>query len=126
MNQNNKQQPKQNLFEDGQLAKAIYLRHMSAMKAILNLGEMKFGGRDSSAYKLYKKFVMDEFYVAMTDCFSALEQSGVLQKCPCGTTIRNGYKTCPKCSGSGWCNGETLSEYMIQHGPNGPTDILPL
>lgn len=99
-------------FGDKQLAKAVYLRHMAAMKSILNLGEMKFGGRESSSYKLYKKFVMDEFYVAMGDVFESLERAGLLQKCPCGTTIRKGYsKTCPKCCGAGWCNSDNFTDF---------------
>ena len=37
------------IFEDRQLAKAIYLRQMSAMKGVLNYGEIKFGvGREAS------------------------------------------------------------------------------
>ena len=48
---------KTKLFEDRQVAKAIYLRHMVAMKELLNLGELKFGDRNSAPYKLYKKNV---------------------------------------------------------------------
>lgn len=97
---------KTKLFEDGQVAKAIYLRHMTAMKELLNLGELKFGDRASAPFKLYKKNVMDEFYNAMTEVFEAFEAAGMLQKCPCGTTIRQGYKPCDKCNGAGHCNKE--------------------
>lgn len=106
----NQKQP--NLFDDGQLAKAIYLRHMAAMKELLNLGEIKFGDRASSAYKLYKKVVMDEFYNAMSDVFDALDAAGLLQKCPCGTTIRQGYRPCDKCNGSGRCNTPEFDQML--------------
>jgi hypothetical protein len=107
------QKPRQGkpLFCDGQVAKAVYLRHMSAMKELLNLGEIKFGDRNSSAYKLYKKVTMDEFYNAMSEVFEAMERAGMLRKCPCGTSIRQGYKTCDKCNGAGHCNADELDDF---------------
>lgn len=93
---------------DKQLAKAIYLRNMSAMKSILNMGEVKFGDRDSPSYKFFKKVVMDELYNSMSTLFLELETKGLLIKCPCGTTIREGYKKCENCNGSGHCNSKSL------------------
>lgn len=101
------------MLDDGQLAKAIYLRNMAGMKEILNMGEFRIGNRESKEYKFFKKVVMDEFYNAMTDLFSKLEEKGILMKCTCGTGIRQGYKTCGKCSGSGHCNTEDFHEWMI-------------
>jgi len=95
-------------FEDGQLAKTIYLKMMSAMKEILTLGEMRIGSRDSDVYKYYKKVVMDQFYNGMSELFAALEEDGLLQKCSCGTTIRQGYKPCDLCNGAGHCNSEAF------------------
>jgi len=100
------------LFSDGQLAKAIYLRNMSAMKDILNLGEIKFGDRKSDAYRYFKKIVMDAFYTAMTDVFTALEREGLLKKCSCGASVRHGYKTCDACNGAGHCNSEEFDEWF--------------
>lgn len=97
---------KPNEHFDGQIAKAIYLRNMSGMKEILNLGEIKFGSRSSDPYKYFKKVVMDAYYTAMLDVFKGYEMEGLIQKCPCGTTIREGYKPCPKCNGAGYCNSE--------------------
>lgn len=99
-------------FTDGQVAKAIYLRHMSGMKEILNLGEIKFGDRNSDPYKYFKKVVMDAFYNAMADVFEALEREGVITQCHCGTTIREGYKSCPKCNGAGFCNSDAFSNWF--------------
>ena len=104
----------QPLFRDRQIAKAVYLRHMTAMKEVLNLGEMKFGTRESPAYKTYKKIVMDAFYNAMYDVLMAMEKEGALQKCPCGTTIRQGYQTCPKCNGAGHCNSPAFDDLIRQ------------
>ena len=100
-------------MEDGQLAKAIYLRNMAAMKEILNMGEFRIGGRESKEYKFFKKVVMDEFYNAMSELFVALEEKGVLMKCSCGTGIRQGYKPCQKCSGAGHCNSDDFAEWML-------------
>ena len=105
------------IFEDGQLAKCIYLRQMSAMKEILNLGEMKFGTRDSAQYRVFKKVVMDEFYTAMGESFVGLEKRGMIQPCSCGTTIRKGYKTCSLCNGAGYCNTDNFTSYLRPNEP---------
>lgn len=105
-------QGQKKMLDDGQLAKAIYLRNMAGMKEILNLGEFRMGGRDSKEYKFFKKIVMDQFYNSMTDLFDKLEERGVLVKCVCGTGIRQGYKPCDKCNGAGHCNSDEFSEWM--------------
>ena len=94
----------QKLLEDGQHAKAIYLRMMIAMKAILDLGEFRIGDKNSKEFRYFKKVVMDEFYNAMTELFARMEERGEIKKCPCGTTIRDGYSSCPLCNGAGHCN----------------------
>ena len=99
-------------FNDGQIAKAIYLRHMSAMKEILNLGEIKFGSRNSDPYKYFKKVVMDSMYNGMLDVLDAMVREGILCKCQCGTTIRNGYKQCSKCNGAGYCNSDEFDDWF--------------
>lgn len=99
-------------FKDGQLAKAIYLRHMSGMKEILNLGEIKFGSRNSDPYKYFKKVVMDAFYTSMLDVFEAYEREGLIKPCSCGTTIRDGYKPCPLCNGSGYQNTDAFNDWF--------------
>lgn len=100
---------------DGQLAKAIYLSHMSAMKNILNLGEFKIGSRDSDEYKYFKKVVMDEIYNAMLDVFTSLQKEGVLEKCSCGTGIRLGYKKeCDLCNGASFKNTESFNDFLAE------------
>lgn len=111
-----------NMLDDGQLAKAIYLRNMSGMKEILNMGEFRIGNRESKEYKFFKKVVMDEFYNAMTDLFAKLEGRGVLMKCPCGTSIRQGYKPCSRCNGAGHCNTEEFHEWMLDVEEEYPAD----
>jgi DnaJ-class molecular chaperone len=100
------------LFTDGQLSKTIYLRQMSAMKDILNLGEMKFGDRNNETYRYFKKVVMDAFYVGMSDVFEALAREGLVEKCDCGTGIRQGYKTCAKCNGAGYKNTDEFNDWI--------------
>ena len=110
------------MLEDGQLAKAIYLRNMSGMKEILNMGEFRIGNRESKEYKFFKKVVMDEYYNAMGDLFAKLEEKGILVKCLCGTSIRQGYKPCPKCNGAGYCNTEDFAEWMLDFDDEYPED----
>lgn len=102
----------QEIFVDGQVAKSIYLRNMSAMKDILNLGEIKFGDRHTDAYKYFKKVVMDAFYTAMLDIFAAYEKEGLVKKCSCGTSIRQGYKQCLSCNGAGFCNTDEFMDWF--------------
>ena len=107
-----------NIFSDRQLAKAFYLRQMAGMKALLNFGEIKFGGRDDSQYKLFKKTVMDEYYLGLADVFDALVESSLLQKCSCGTNIRKGYKeNCVKCNGAGYCNTSSFDDSLCSFLP---------
>jgi len=115
--------PNNKMLSDGQLAKAIYLRNMSGMKEILNMGEFRIGNRESKEYKFFKKVVMDEYYNSMADLFATLEAKGVLKKCACGTSIRQGYKTCPDCNGSGYSNTEEFGDWMIDsEDPEFPED----
>jgi hypothetical protein len=104
---------------DGQIAKSIYLKNMAGMKSILNMGEVKFGDRNSSGYKFFKKVVMDEIYNSMSAFFEEMEDAGVLSRCPCGTTIREGYKKCSLCNGAGYCNSELFNEFIMDAGING-------
>ena len=113
MDQTQGSAPSNKMLDDGQLAKAIYLRNMTGMKEILNMGEFRIGNRDSKEYKFFKKVVMDEYYNAMTDLFAKLEEKGVLMKCPCGTSIRQGYKPCQRCSGAGHCNADEFEDWML-------------
>lgn len=104
--------PSNKIFEDGQIARAVYLRNMAGMKEILNMGEFRIGDRKSKEYKFFKKVVMDEYYNAMTELFTKFSERGVLQKCTCGTDIRDGYKPCPLCNGAGHCNTEEFNEWL--------------
>ena len=102
----------QQLPEDGELAKAVYLRLMSAMKEILNMGEFRIGKRGSSEYRYFKKVVMDEIYTSMNDLFESLEGRGILRTCECGSEVRNGYnKECAVCNGAGYRNSNEFAEW---------------
>lgn len=101
-------------FEDGQLAKAIYLKSMAAMKELLVAEERRLGTRDSEPFRYYKKMVMDQFYGYMTDLFGALEHDGLLVRCECQANIRQGYKPCPKCNGCGHRNSERMDDFVME------------
>ena len=111
-----------NMLNDGQLAKAIYLRNMAGMKEILNMAEFRIGNRESKEYKFFKKVVMDQFYNSMSDLFAKLEEKGILMKCPCGTNIRQGYKPCEKCNGAGHCNTQDFHSWMDYEEDEYPDD----
>lgn len=97
---------------DGQIAKSIYLKFMGVLKNILTIEEVRLGGRNSPSYKLFKRQTMDEIYNSMSDIFKELEADGTIQKCPCGTTIRAGYKPCERCNGAGHCNSDKYEDFI--------------
>jgi hypothetical protein len=47
---------------------------------------------------------MDQFYVPLQEAFEALEKEGIIERCPCGTTLRRGWKECEWCNGAGFRN----------------------
>jgi hypothetical protein len=108
MNENNE------IFTDGQFPKTVYLRTMFAMKKILDMGQFKIGSSESKEFKYFKKVVMDELYNSMQEVFEAMEKRDLVQKCECGTSIRNGYKPCEKCNGSGFRNTEEFMDWINQ------------
>lgn len=111
--------PNDDTFKDGQIAKAIYLRSMVGMKEILDMGELKFGNRNTNSYRYFKKIVMDAVYNSMSEVFSAMEREGVLEPCSCGATIRGGYKAdCDLCNGCGHKNATEFNEWFLQEWPD--------
>ena len=71
------------------------------MKAVLNIGEFKFG-KDTVDYKYYKKEVMNIFYNNVSELFKKMEKDNLITKCSCKANIRHGYKDCKDCHGAGW------------------------
>jgi hypothetical protein len=92
------------MSEDEQVARVIYFRFMSAMKEVLKLGEFKIGDKSSADYAYFKRIVMDQYYAPLLDLFGLLQSKGLLERCPCGTNARRGYKNCEWCNGAGFRN----------------------
>lgn len=98
-------------FSDGQLARAIFLQYLAAMKEVLKLGEFKIG-KGTEEYRYFKKVVMDQFYNPMSAIFAAMEKEGLIKKCSCGKSLRHGYDSCPTCNGSGYCNTDDFADFV--------------
>jgi len=88
-----------------QIAKIIFHSALAIMKKILNLVAFKVG-RNSEDYKFYKKEIMDYFYNGLKDLFKDLCEKKLIERCHCKANLRNGYKPCEKCGGSGFKNTE--------------------
>ena len=73
------------------------------MKAELDLFEFKLG-KKSDEFKYVKKRVMDFTYKGIKDLFKTLTDEKIIVRCECKAKLRQGYKSCPKCSGSGFRN----------------------
>lgn len=86
------------------LAKEIFALQLGIMKNILKLGEFKFGGKDSDQFKYFKESVMNYVYDGTKKFFIQGVSNGVFEKCDCGGNLRRGWKDCPKCAGSGFCD----------------------
>jgi len=86
-----------------QLAKLIFLNNLSVMKAILDLLEFKLG-KKSDDYKYAKKKVMDSTYKNLQGTFKTLTDEKILVRCECKSKLRQGYKDCKYCGGSGYRN----------------------
>lgn len=85
------------------LAERIFLNMLDEMKAVLDLGKYKLGSEDS-AYKYFKKVVMDIFYERTKQLLSSLEHDGWLARCTCESNLRHGYTQCASCHGAGYVN----------------------
>ncbi|MDX1371741.1 MAG: hypothetical protein R3321_04690 [Nitrososphaeraceae archaeon] len=71
------------------------------MKRVLDLVAFKFE-KSSDTYKYFKKQIMEYFYSSLKDFFTVLSSDKVVEKCPCGANLRNGYSPCKDCGGSGY------------------------
>ena len=99
-----------------QIAARIFTRAMTSMKSLLEMGEFKFGGKDSPGYKFYKKEVMDQTYDMLVDIYDELLREGVLDMCGCGAIMtkekRGGYSQCQWCNGSSYRNSKEFNEFL--------------
>jgi len=94
-----------------QIACTVYLGFMATMKDVLNFGEFKFK-RDTDEFKYFKKQIMALFYTKYRELFSQLEERGLLERCECGTDLKNGWQPCPHCHGSGYRNTIELDDLI--------------
>ena len=75
---------------------------MNAMKKTLDLVAFKMDKRTAD-FKYAREEIMNYFYNNLKDLFKELEKADIIEKCSCGTTLRNGYKKC-EYKGSGYRN----------------------
>lgn len=86
-----------------QIAKIIFHTCLAIMKKILDLIAFKYD-KKSDDYKYFKKQIMDYFYNGLKDLFKVLSEQKMIEKCHCKANLRQGYKPCEKCGGSGYKN----------------------
>jgi len=86
-----------------QIAKIIFLMNLSIMKKILDLIAFRTD-KKSETYKYYKQQIMDFFYETMKKMFKTLSEEKIIIRCECKSNLRQGYKECPACGGSGYKN----------------------
>lgn len=83
-----------------QLASEIYSKSLDTMKKTLDLIEFKFDCR-TKEFRFFKSQIMENTYSNLTKLFKYLEDLKIIQKCPKGHNLRQGWKNCP-CKGSGY------------------------
>lgn len=86
-----------------QIAKQIFLSNLQTMKSTLNLIAFKVD-KKSEIYTYYKQEIMSYTYRNLKKLFKQLEENNIIQRCECKANLKQGYKTCPSCGGSGFCN----------------------
>ena len=85
-----------------QIAREIYQKALDTMKKTLDLIEFKFDKR-TKEFKYFKSQLMDTTYENLRKLFKTLADAKIIEKCPCGTNVRKGFKRCD-CGGSGYIN----------------------
>jgi len=85
-----------------QISAIIYLKAMNSMKKILDLVAFKMDRRTKD-FSYAKEEIMNYVYNNLRDAFKELEKADIIEKCPCGANLRQGYQKC-ECRGSGYIN----------------------
>lgn len=81
----------------------IHEAYLKLMKELLCLGELAFG-RETNAYRHYKKSMMNEVAELGREINRLLTDAGVSTPCDCGASLDDGprWTRCPHCAGSGF------------------------
>ncbi len=86
-----------------QIAREIFLKSLDTMKKILDLASFGFDCR-TKQFKYFRSQVMEVTYTNLKKLFENLEDNKTIEKCSCKARLRQGYKQCPDCGGSGFRN----------------------
>lgn len=86
-----------------QIAREIYLSNLKVMKKVLDLVELAMDKR-TKQWKYVRSQIFNFFYDELKSNFNTLADVKIIKKCDCGANLRQGFKQCPKCGGSGYCN----------------------
>lgn len=86
------------------LSKSIFLMQLDIMKSVLKLMEFRFGGREGEPYKYVKEQIMNFFYEGLKKFFQNGIKNGTFERCSCQSNLRQGFKKCEFCGGSGFCD----------------------
>ena len=89
-----------------QIGKVHYLCMLSIMKKTMDLVELAMDKR-TKQWKYVRSQLFDFFYEEIEKELKYFTDNKLIKKCDCGANLRQGFKKCPKCGGSGYCNYET-------------------
>jgi len=84
---------------DYQFAQNSFNRRREHMKDLLDMVAV-ICNKDSFSY--YKRQIMDFTYSDLEADFEMLSDLGVLEKCECNASLRQGWSECAYCSGAGY------------------------
>jgi len=91
--------------EDYQFARDSFNRRREHMKDLLDMVNI-IVPNDNYAY--YKRQIMDFFYGDLEADFEGLCDAGVLVRCECNASLRQGWSECPYCNGAGYTANEDI------------------
>ena len=100
-------------MQNCELAKMIYHKVLSNMKATLDLEEFSFrdSGREDPRFKTFKRHLMSNTYQMLRELFHELEEAGLIEKTADEEDVKNGYKEGPS-GGSGHINTAGLNKLI--------------
>jgi hypothetical protein len=87
---------------EGSFAPYVFAVFMDSMKEMLDLGEFKIKSISKDEFRYFRRVTMDMYYIPLQHVMEKLEGIDVVEKCPCGSNMRDGWGKCDYCRGLGY------------------------
>lgn len=79
----------------------IFRASMAHMKEALNLAALGLK-KNSDEFRYFRERLFEVTYAELGQLFRELSDMGLVEPCPCGHKMKDGWSDCPDCGGSSW------------------------